>query len=114
MAEASPSSAKTLYAPDYEAIVALVRAARQEAGLTQAELAARLGRPQAYVSRVETGERRLDVAEWLRWLRAAGADPVTFLVRLAAQEGIYDPPLTLSLSEAGRAARRRRKPKNPL
>ena len=39
--------------------------ARMEAGLTQEQLALRLGRPQSYVAKFETGDRRLDVVEFL-------------------------------------------------
>jgi transcriptional regulator with XRE-family HTH domain len=41
----------------------LIRTLRLEAGLTQADLATRLGRPQSYVSKYESGERRLDFVE---------------------------------------------------
>ncbi len=40
-----------------------LREARQAAGLTQVEVAAKLGRPQSYVSKCESGERRVDVVE---------------------------------------------------
>lgn len=39
--------------------------ARNGLGLTQAELASRMGRPQSFVSKYESGERRLDVLEFL-------------------------------------------------
>lgn len=41
----------------------LLRSIRQEAKLTQAELADHLGKPQSYVSKYESGERRLDIPE---------------------------------------------------
>lgn len=41
----------------------LLRSIRQEAKLTQAELANYLGKPQSYVSKYESGERRLDIPE---------------------------------------------------
>jgi transcriptional regulator with XRE-family HTH domain len=49
--------------------------ARQEAALTQTDLAKKLGRPQSFVSKFENGERRLDVVEFLEVARALGTDP---------------------------------------
>jgi hypothetical protein len=46
------------------------------ANLTQQELAARLGKPQSFVSELERGQRRLDVVELLVISRALGADPL--------------------------------------
>jgi transcriptional regulator with XRE-family HTH domain len=48
---------------------------RKRAGMSQRELAAALGREQNYVARIETGQRRLDLIEWVQVLRALGADP---------------------------------------
>ena len=93
---------KSLYSPDYDAFLTLLRAVRQEAGLTQIELAERLRTTQNYISKSESGERRVDALEWLRWLAACGADPVTFLVHWNRQ---LDPPVPLSLPTA-RDARR--------
>lgn len=45
------------------------------AGVTQVELAARLGRPQPFISFVERGERRVDVIEFYAIMKALGADP---------------------------------------
>ncbi len=45
---------------------------RQEADLTQADLAARLGRPQTFVSKYELGERRLDLPQLRQICRAVG------------------------------------------
>ena len=85
---------KSLYSPDYDAFLVLLRAVRQEAGLSQVELAGRLATTQNYVSKSESGERRVDTLEWLRWLAACGADPVTFLMRWNRQ---LNPPVALSL-----------------
>lgn len=60
----------------------LLVAARRTAGLRQVEVAARLGEPQSFVSKVERGERRLDVVEFVVFCRAIEADPVTILVDL--------------------------------
>jgi hypothetical protein len=56
--------------------------ARKRAGLTQYELAARLKRPQSFVSKFERGERRLDVLEFREVAQALGIDPIRFLRRL--------------------------------
>ena len=53
--------------------------ARNAAGLTQVELARKLRRPQSFISKVEAGERRLDVIEFLEVARALSVDPGRFL-----------------------------------
>jgi transcriptional regulator with XRE-family HTH domain len=50
--------------------------------MTQANLAERLGRAQTFVSKVEKGERRIDVIELIQVLTVMRADPVEFLERL--------------------------------
>lgn len=47
---------------------------RKEAKMTQVELANGLGWPQSDVSRVESGERRLDVVEFVKWAKIVGFD----------------------------------------
>ncbi len=47
----------------YQEIGTRLRLAREDAGLTQAEAAHRLGKNQSYISRCETGRRRLEVLE---------------------------------------------------
>ena len=49
--------------PQYECLQTLLRALRQEAQLTQVQLADKLQQPQSFVSKYEAGERRLDVME---------------------------------------------------
>lgn len=62
-------------------IVALLIQARREAGLTQTDLAHRLGQRQSFVSRYEVGKRRLDVTEIIMICRAIGVDPIELLRR---------------------------------
>jgi len=50
-------------AEDYRRFLARLRAAREEAGLSQVEVASQLGKPQSFVSKCESGERRVDVVE---------------------------------------------------
>jgi len=51
------------YVQKYQELLNRLRTARLEAGLTQEEVAKRLGKNQSFVSRSETGERRIDVIE---------------------------------------------------
>lgn len=60
------------YSPRYGRFRELLREIRMEAGLTQVELAEKLGKPQSYVSKAELGERRLDFIETLDFCRACG------------------------------------------
>lgn len=53
------------------------------AGLSQEDLAARLGRSQIYVSRCELGERRVDLIEWLEFMRGCRTDPHAFINQIA-------------------------------
>ena len=56
--------------------------ARHAAGLTQVQLAKKLGRPQSFISKVEQGERRLDVIEFLEVARALKTDPRRLLAEI--------------------------------
>jgi transcriptional regulator with XRE-family HTH domain len=59
-----PASRKRLFhSADHQRLVALLRQIREEAGLRQVDLAERLNRHQSFVSKYETGERRLDLVE---------------------------------------------------
>jgi transcriptional regulator with XRE-family HTH domain len=60
----------------------LIVAARKAAGLTQVEVATRLKQHQSYVSKYESGVRRLDVVEFLTVARAIGFDPARFMEEL--------------------------------
>jgi transcriptional regulator with XRE-family HTH domain len=74
----------TIYDPAYQRIVARLREARQHTGLTQAEVAKKLRRPQSYVSRAEAGQHRLDVLELLTFARIYG-QPIDFFIQDATE-----------------------------
>ncbi len=57
--------------------------ARKAAGINQIELAERLGKPQSFVSKVERGERRVDVVELLIIARAIGTDEIHLVSQIA-------------------------------
>jgi transcriptional regulator with XRE-family HTH domain len=67
------------HAPEEVQLRAMLRDGRSKAGLTQAQVAKRLGKPQSFVAKYENGERRLDVLEFIRVLKAVGLlQPCTF------------------------------------
>lgn len=71
----------------YAALQIHLKAMRTGAGLTQLELAATLKVDQSYVSKVERGERYMDVLFYLDWCRACGAEPGAAITTLIAQGG---------------------------
>ena len=73
---------KSVHNKKYADFLSLLIGARRDAGLTQAEIANRLGRPQSYVSKYENGERRLDVIEFLEVAAAVEKDPIRIIRKL--------------------------------
>lgn len=73
---------KTLGDARHEALIAFLIGARKEAGLTQAELAARMRVYQSLIARVESGERRVDVIEFIRLGEVLGFDPSATIRKL--------------------------------
>lgn len=70
---------KAKYSPLYTRLRELLVEARRNAGLQQVDVAKRLGRPQSFVSKIESGERRLDIAEFVEVADVVGVDPVKLL-----------------------------------
>lgn len=78
---------KSLYSRHNEIFLELLRRSRESVPLRQADLAMLLGRDQGTVSKVENGERRLDVVQLRDWLRALGVDFLGFLDELDERLG---------------------------
>lgn len=70
------SRTKTLRSPAQVQLQKLLKEARVQAGLSQLMVAHGMGWRQADISKVEAGERRLDVVEFVRMARVIGFDPV--------------------------------------
>ena len=66
----------------YRHLITRLKERRTKLGISQRELAERLGIHRQFVSRVELGERRLDVAEFVDYARALELDPVTLVAEL--------------------------------
>jgi len=63
---------KSIYSEEYREFRELLKRLRVEAGVRQVDLAEALGVPQSFVSKYESGERRLDVIETARIASALG------------------------------------------
>ena len=66
---------KSQHARAYQRLLPFLREMREKAGLSQRELGKRLKRPQSWIYNCETGNRRMDVTEFIAWARACETDP---------------------------------------
>ena len=73
---------KSTFSPLYEHFRRQLVAWREKAGMTQRDLAEELGREHSFVSRIELGERRLDVVEFYWVAKALGLDPPRIAAKL--------------------------------
>lgn len=73
---------KSLRSPSQKRLQELLLRVRKERKLSQEDVAKKLGRPQSFVSKYESGERLLDVIEFIDVARAMGADPNDILSEL--------------------------------
>lgn len=60
---------KSIYSKDYKEIINRLKQTRIDAGLSQQAVADKLGKPQSFISKIESGERRLDVAEMKKFAK---------------------------------------------
>lgn len=73
---------KTLATERHKALIALLIRKREMAGLSQAALAQQLGEYQSFVARLESGQRRLDVVEFLRLAEVLDFEPARAIASL--------------------------------
>lgn len=74
---------KTIHSAEYRALLGWLREQRQSRGLTMRAVAAKLDVPHSWICKIETGERRLDVCEYLALCQAIGCDYQEGMCRLA-------------------------------
>ena len=67
--------ARTRRSKRYKALIGLLVARREASGMTQSDLAARLGKSQSFVARLESGQRRITVVEFLTLAKILRFDP---------------------------------------
>jgi len=75
--------AKSQFALIYRKVPPLLRDMRESAGLTQRELARKIGKTQSWVFKSESASRRVDISEFLEWCVGCGVDPLDAFSRLA-------------------------------
>jgi transcriptional regulator with XRE-family HTH domain len=73
---------KNLRNQKHQALMAAIVFARKRRGLTQRQLASRLGRAHSFVGKVESGERQLNVLEFCELANALDISPTAFLGKI--------------------------------
>ncbi len=70
---------KSIFTNNYQMLLKLLIAVRKKAGITQQELAKKLGKNQSYISKYENSERRLDMIEVIAIMKAMDSNPVELM-----------------------------------
>lgn len=96
---------KTIHSDEHIALRKLLVAKRRESKLTQSALAEQLAVPQSLVSKVERGERLLDVLEFAQYIAALGGDPVQAFSELLRDSKVLTGP------DTPKAPKRRTRPR---
>lgn len=73
---------KTLRTREHQLLIEVLVAARERAGISQRDLAAMIKRPRSFIGRIEAGERRVDVIEFIEIARVLGQDPRRLLGKI--------------------------------
>ncbi len=79
--ESQTQSISSIHDPEYHRIVDALISLREKAKLSQKAIAQEIGLTQPDVSKIERRERRIDILETLRWVRASNANPAEFFVQ---------------------------------
>lgn len=82
---------------DYNKLLELLYRLRLSAGLKQSDLATILGVHQSFISKLESGERRIDILEFIVYCKAAHANPLEIFQELLNK--INDPKSKISKPE---------------
>jgi transcriptional regulator with XRE-family HTH domain len=70
---------KSIYSKDHLIIVEKLKVAREEAGLDQEQAAKLLDKTQSYVSKIESGQRRIDIIQLKTFAKIYNKDINFFL-----------------------------------
>jgi transcriptional regulator with XRE-family HTH domain len=84
--ERQKQSISSIHDPEYHRIIDALISLREKAKLSQKTIANEIGLTQPDVSKIERRERRIDILETLRWIRATNSDPVVFFSQFVNSE----------------------------
>lgn len=70
---------KSIFTNNYQLLLQLLVTARKKSGITQQQLAKKLGKNQSYISKYENAERRLDIIEVIAISKAINFNPVELM-----------------------------------
>lgn len=69
----------SIYSDEYQLVIKTLREARLAQGLTQESLASMLERPQSFIAKIESGERRLDIVEFVHIANLLSLDLISII-----------------------------------
>ncbi|GGG18244.1 helix-turn-helix domain-containing protein [Pontibacter amylolyticus] len=76
---------KSIYDRNHYILINCLRSFREKAGLTQQELGVRIGYDQTLISKIENGDRRIDVIELRKMCIAMNVDIIDFITEMERQ-----------------------------
>jgi transcriptional regulator with XRE-family HTH domain len=79
--------ANSTHNSDYQLLLTVLKSERERLGITQTDLADRLGNTQTFVSKCERGERRIDAVELVEFAEALGIEPADLFGQFLAKRG---------------------------
>lgn len=72
----------SIYSDEYQSVIKSLREARIAKGITQENLAQAMERPQSFIAKVENGERKLDIVEFIHIARLLSIDPAEIITKI--------------------------------
>jgi transcriptional regulator with XRE-family HTH domain len=84
--ESQKQCISSIHDPEYHRLIDALIFLREKAKLSQKAIAQEIGLTQPDISKIERRERRIDILEALRWVRASSADPAEFFAQFSDSE----------------------------
>lgn len=78
---------KSIYTREYAIVLRMIKEAREKSGITQEQLAKRLKQSQSFVSKIERGDRRIDIVQLRTLCKIYGGTLPDFVQRLEQELG---------------------------